>query len=387
MKKKIIAAVLAVVVILGIVYLRVLAKNRSESSNVKVSTAVKGEVKAFLSTTATIKSKSSKEYYGSQLKIKSVNVKVGDAVKKGQVLINYDLQDMNTSAQQAQIQYNNAVLQKQDALNQNNDINNKIRDLDSQISNLQNSKSPSDIQTLTTLKTQRSQLQPISREKLQQLDNSIALAKVTLDSANSKMNSIRNGIVSDIDGVVTTLNAVEGAVGNPAQPIVIVQDLNNLKAVVSLGKYDAEKVKVGQETEIKSGNKTYKGKVTFISPAAVKTVSASGSDTALTAEIDVLDKADDLKIDFDSDVDILLGDEKDVLKIPVESIKYDKTGKNLVYIDENGIAKQRQVKLGLQSDADVQVIQGIKAGDRVILNPTAAISDGTKVTETSEGAK
>lgn len=387
MKKKIIAAVLAVVVILGIVYLRVLAKKRSESSNVKVATAVKGEVKAFLSTTATIKSKNTKEYYGSQLKIKSVNVKVGDAVKKGQVLINYDLQDMNTSAQQAQIQYNNALLQKQDALNQNNDINNKIKDLDSQISNLQNSKSPSDIQTLTTLKTQRSQLQPMSREKLQQLDNSIALAKVTLDSANSKINSIQNGIVSDIDGVVTTLNAVEGAVGNPAQPIVIVQDLNNLKAVVSLGKYDAEKVKVGQETEIKSGNKTYKGKVTFVSPAAVKTVSASGSDTALTAEIDVLDKADDLKIDFDSDVDILLGDAKDVLKIPAESIKYDKTGKNLVFIDENGIAKQRQVKLGLQSDADVEVIQGIKAGDRVILNPTAAISDGTKVTETSEGAK
>lgn len=356
MKKKIIAAVLAVVVILGIVYLRVLAKKRSESSNVKVATAVKGEVKAFLSTTATIKSKNTKEYYGSQLKIKSVNVKVGDAVKKGQVLINYDLQDMNTSAQQAQIQYNNALLQKQDALNQNNDINNKIKDLDSQISNLQNSKSPSDIQTLTTLKTQRSQLQPMSREKLQQLDNSIALAKVTLDSANSKINSIQNGIVSDIDGVVTTLNAVEGAVGNPAQPIVIVQDLNNLKAVVSLGKYDAEKVKVGQETEIKSGNKTYKGKVTFVSPAAVKTVSASGSDTALTAEIDVLDKADDLKIDFDSDVDILLGDAKDVLKIPAESIKYDKTGKNLVFIDENGIAKQRQVKLGLQSDADVEVI-------------------------------
>lgn len=387
MKKKIIAAVLAVVVILGIVYLRVLAKKRSESSNVKVATAVKGEVKAFLSTTATIKSKNTKEYYGSQLKIKSVNVKVGDAVKKGQVLISYDLQDMNTSAQQAQIQYNNALLQKQDALNQNNDINNKIKDLDSQISNLQNSKSPSDIQTLTTLKTQRSQLQPMSREKLQQLDNSIALAKVTLDSANSKINSIQNGIISDIDGVVTTLNAVEGAVGNPAQPIVIVQDLNNLKAIVSLGKYDAEKVKVGQETEIKSGNKTYKGKVTFISPAAVKTVSASGSDTALTAEIDVLDKADDLKIDFDSDVDILLGDEKDVLKIPAESIKYDKTGKNLVFIDENGIAKQRQVKLGLQSDADVEVIQGIKAGDRVILNPTAAISDGIKVTETSEGAK
>jgi len=51
-----------------------------------------------------------------------------------------------------------------------------------------------------------------------------------------------------------------------------------------------------------------------------------------------------------------------------------------VYVVENGIAKQRKVKSGLVSDLETEIIKGVNVGEKVILNPTSSIEDGTKIT-------
>lgn len=137
-KKKIVSIVLVVLVILGVIGLiKLRGKSSSKEISVKTSAASKGDVKAFLSTTAVIKSKNSKEYFGSQLKVTKVNVKMGDSVKKGDLLVKYDGSDITNSIKQAEIQYNNAVLQKQDLVNQKNEAEKKANDLDTQIKDLQ----------------------------------------------------------------------------------------------------------------------------------------------------------------------------------------------------------------------------------------------------------
>lgn len=50
-----------------------------------------------------------------------------------------------------------------------------------------------------------------------------------------------------------------------------------------------------------------------------------------------------------------------------------------MYVVENGIAKQRKVKTGLVSDLETEILEGVNVGDKVILNPSAAIKDGVKV--------
>lgn len=62
----------------------------------------------------TVKSKSNKEYYGLQAKIKKINVHVGDNVRIGDTLVIYETQDLASTVNQAQIQYENSVLQKKD---------------------------------------------------------------------------------------------------------------------------------------------------------------------------------------------------------------------------------------------------------------------------------
>lgn len=383
MKKRGITIISTIVILGVIISMGIYSKKKSEIKSVKIGVTKKGDINSYLSTTAIIKSKNAKDYYGSQLRINKVNVAVGDRVKKGQGLIGYDLTDLNTGVKQAQIQYNNALLQKQDLINQRDSINSKISDLDTRIEESKNSKDPNVKAGLTALEQQRNALQPISDVKVQEADNAVALAKASLDSANSKLSSVQSGVVSGIDGVVTALNAVEGAVANPAQTLVTVQDLDNLRAVVSLGKYDAEKVKVGQEAVIKSAGKSYNGRVAFMNPAPTKTASPTGGETTLEADIDILSKPENLKVDFDADVDILLASKSNVIKIPVEAIRNDKYGNSYVFISSNGAATQKNVNTGIKSDIEAEITQGLTEGDRVILNPSSSIINGTKVKESA----
>lgn len=380
MKKKGIIYGLVVVIIVGGLF--VLRGRRGDRNIVTVKTAAAelGEVKAYLSTTATIKSKNSKDYFGQQAKIKKVNVKVGDAVKKGDILVEYETQDLNSSVKQAQLQYDNAVLQRNDLYNQNKSIKDKIADLDKQIKDT----NPMDIATLSSLKAKREALTPISNEKLKQADNSVSLAKLSLDSAKQRLAENVTSITAENDGVVTALSVIEGQMGSAMQAALTVQDTSNLKAVLSLGKYDANKVKVGQDVIVKSGASTYKGKVAFIDPAASKSGMAAGGETSLGAEIDILDKAEELKINFDVDIDILIGQEGNTLKVPAESVKAAKGNKNFVYVLEGNIIREREIKTSIQSDMEVGITEGIKQGEKVVLNPSTAVKEGAKAKEAAE---
>ncbi|MGH4122527.1 MAG: efflux RND transporter periplasmic adaptor subunit [Clostridium sp.] len=384
MKKKTVIYGLIVVGILSGVFLISEKKKASKIVTVKTSIVAVGELKSYISTTATVNSKSSKEYFGLQSKIKKVNVSVGDKVKIGDILVTYDTIDLASTVSQAQIQYDNAVLAKKDLYNQNNDIKSKIEDLSSEIATLEKSTNPTDKAKLESLKQQKSALSPLSLEKLKQADNSVKLAEISLNSAKQKLVENKSTIIATNAGVVTKLKAIEGAVGSGMEAVVVVQDIEDLKATASLGKYDASKVKIGQEVILKNGDKTYKGSVSFIDPAASKTVGVTGSETTLAVEISILDKAPDLKIDFDVDIDILVSKAANAIKIPSEALRVEKGGKNLVYVVEENIVRERQVTIGSQSDTEVQITKGIKKDEKVILNPSTSIVEGIIVKEAAK---
>ena len=390
MKKKVIAIIIAVVVVGGVFGLNRINKARNQGSTVKTSEVTQGDLQVYLSSTALVKSQEVKDYYGAQAKVTKVNVKVGDTVKKGDVLVTYDQQDLNTQVKQAEIQYNNALLQKQDLVNQNNDIKNKIAEYDKNIKEI-NAKiekikdDPFEIDSLqilnqdkATQEQKKAALAPISDTKLQQADNSISSAKLTLDNANSNLSKGVSSITADIDGVVTVLNVAEGAIGNIQQAAVTVQNIANLKVTLSLSRYDAAKVTIGQDAVIKNNGKEYKGKVSYISPTAEVAKTSTSGEANLSVDINITDVNPELKIGFEADVDILLNEAKNVIKVPTESLKTDKTGKSVIYIVEDNKAVEKEVTKGIQSDTEVQV-EGVTTGAKVILNPTDTIKDGTLV--------
>lgn len=410
MKKKIIASIMIIVTIVCIGVLIKINKTRNKIVTVKTAEVMKGDLEAYLSNTGTVKAQEIKEYYGVQAKVNKVNVNVGNIVKKGDVLVIYDVQDLNIPVKQAQIQYNNAILQKQDLINQNDqivakiqeknnditEIESKINTIDSEIEKLGNN--PSVLEQLQTLKTQRASyeqqkntliqqrdsIQVISNEKLKQSDNAVTLAKLNLDTANQNLSKNKNSIESSINGVVTAVNVSEGSMGTVSQPALIVQNLENLKVIMSVSKYDAYKVKLNQSAVIKGIDNKYEGKVSNIAPVAERAKTQPTGEPSLTIEISILDKNPNLKVEFDADVDILIDEVKNVIKIPGESIKTDKKGRNYVYTLKDNKVSEREIKIGIQSDREAQVINGLKVGEKVILNPTSSIKDGILAKEVSK---
>ncbi len=382
-RKVVIYSLILLTIIAGIFFIR---SRRSERTlTVRTAEAIQGELQSFLSTTGIIQSRYSKEYYGVQGKVLEIKVRIGDAVKTGDVLVTYETQDLDTAVRQAEIQYENAVLQRDDLYSQKEDMDEKIAELDEQIEALEAENI--DKSVIDPLEKQRDALMPISEERIRQAENAVVSAKLSVDTARENLRKNESSIVAEGDGVVTAVNVVEGAMDAGAQPALVVQDIEKLKAVVSLGKYDAEKVQLGQEVVIKGGGQTYEGKVSFIDPVAKKSMGANGGETSLEVQIDILEEAPELKIEFEADVDILVGEIDNGVIIPLESIKVEKGNKNLVYVLEGNVVRERSVETGLQSAVAVEIITGVKSGERVILNPSTQIVEGIRAADATEGEK
>ncbi|MHC1683846.1 MAG: efflux RND transporter periplasmic adaptor subunit [Clostridiaceae bacterium] len=379
MNKKVIWGSAIITIIAIVIGTKLILDYRNGIKKVKFAQAVQGEVKAYLSTSGTINSQNNKSYYGNQGKVKEVKVKVGDTVKKGDTLATYEVGDFNLQVKQAKLQYDNAKLALEELNSQKVEIEKKIVELDKQIKELSNSKNVNDLINLQLAKQARNSIIPISKERVEQAQNTVSLAKVALDTAESNLSKIKESIVADIDGVITKVSIENSSIDSGAQPAMVVQDLNNLKINTKISKYDLNRIFLGQPVEIKASNSIYKGVVSFINPIANKEASLSGSDVCLDVEIQVLEGASNLKVGFDVDVDILTNSIDDVLKIPAESIKSEKDGTSYVYIIENKKAIRKSVVLGIQSDMEAEVKSGISVGDKVILNPNDLIKDGTEV--------
>ena len=378
-KRRIITAII-IVAIIALTIVIVNSQSKVKPFPVRTSEVIKGDIETVLSTNALIESKQTKDYMGkAQYTVESVNFEVGDKVKAGDVLLYYEVKDYENAVLQAQIQYDNALLNKAELLEQKKDIEDEIKQMDEKIFILDGSTNPEDIANLQSLIQARKSMQEISDEKIMLMDNSISLAKLQLDTYTDTLNEAMKGIVAEFDGVVTQVNATESLPLSMAQPAFIIQQLDNLKGVISMGKYDAAKIQVGQRVTLKYESYTYEGRVSFIEPVASKDISMGSTDATILAEIDIINPDEHLKINFDVNADILIASEKQVLKLPTECLRYGKDDDISVFIIKDGFAILTPVTIGIQSDIAVEIKSGLSEGDVVISTPPESITDGAAV--------
>jgi multidrug efflux pump subunit AcrA (membrane-fusion protein) len=64
--------------------------------------------------------------------------------------------------------------------------------------------------------------------------------------------------------------------------------------------------------------------------------------------------------------------------VPPESIVRRPAG-TIVYVAEEGTARQRVVELGVQTETWVEVLQGLEAGERVVTSGAGFLTDGAAI--------
>ena len=335
-KKKIIiiASLVALFLIAGI-FLIQKKKQTTKIENKYFSYEVgTNNFESYIEADGSVKSDNTKKIYVQQsLQVDKVLVKLGDYVKKGQVLLTFNSSDRDEVIRN--IAKENANLAE---LEKNYNSYKKLYSA--------GGAARIDYQTIET--------------DIQQSRISIAQYRANLDKMPTE-------IVSPVDGTITTLTADENYRVNTQENLLEIEDLTNVYVSTQVPEYSIKNLAVGQKAEVtlKSSDKKYQGTVTEISTVA----SDSSTDTA--AYVDVKVKVDVTQLDknfipgFKASVKIITSSKQNVLSIPRTSIGEDEQGNKYVWKIVNGTVKKTIIKDGESNQNLIEILSGIAKGDQL----------------------
>lgn len=187
----------------------------------------------------------------------------------------------------------------------------------------------------------------------------------------------QQSVTSDIDGTILSVNAKDEDFLAAGASILTVADTENLKIVCQINEKDMNEVWKGQRVIIypNDGSAAIQGKITKKGSVAQATTQLNGStEKKGTIEITPEQTLDEL-VGASIDVDIVLDQLEQAIKIPIDAIVDD----NKVFVYDDGMVYEREVVLGANDSTDVAVLEGLLQGEQVVLNPDEDLQSGQKV--------
>ena len=183
-----------------------------------------------------------------------------------------------------------------------------------------------------------------------------ALAKKTDLAATFSLNS-------PIDGIVVERNATIGAsVGTDANVFKII-DLSQVWIDANVFEKDLQRVRAGQQVRLTVPafpQTTFTGKVIFVDNVV-------DPDTrTVKVRTEVTNPDGRLKPDMFANVQIVTDVNRAAISIPQAAVLNDE-GKTIVFVAEGNGFQKRQVQPGIQNNDRVEIVDGLSAGDKVVV--------------------
>ncbi|HEY6216839.1 MAG TPA: efflux RND transporter periplasmic adaptor subunit [Pyrinomonadaceae bacterium] len=168
---------------------------------------------------------------------------------------------------------------------------------------------------------------------------------------------------SPIDGIVVERNATVGAsVGTDAN-VFKIMDLSRVWIDANVFEKDLQQVRPGQEVKLTVPafpGSTFSGKVILIN-------SVVDPDTrTVKVRTEVANPDGRLKPDMFANVQIVTALNRTAISIPQSAVLNDE-GKTVVFVADGNGYKKRQVQPGIQNNDRVEIIDGLAAGDKVVV--------------------
>jgi membrane fusion protein, heavy metal efflux system len=194
-----------------------------------------------------------------------------------------------------------------------------------------------------------------------------ALAKRTDLAATFSLNS-------PIDGIVVERNATVGAsVGTDANLFKII-DLSRVWIDADVFERDLPRVRPGQDVKLTVTafpQSTFSGKVILINSVV------DPETRTVKVRTEVANPDGRLKPDMFANVQIVTDMNRSAISIPQSAVLND-DGKTIVFVAEGNGYKKRQVQAGIQNNDRVEIVDGLNAGDKVVVKGNYLLLEQSK---------
>ena len=310
--------------------------------------------------------------------LKSLKVALGDTVKAGQLVAEID-----SLPQQNTLRTRTAALNAVRAQRQATEASLTLAELNFK---RQTRMLQEDAASREDAETAEANLKAL-RANIAALDAQIEQARIAVDTAQLDLGYTK--ISSPIDGVVVAVVTNEGQTVNANQSaptIIKVARLDRMTIRVEISEADVIRVKPGQRatfTILGEPDNRYPAEIKSIEPApesiAKDAAAATASTTASTAIyyigiLDVPNPDGKLRISMTTQVNIVLAEAANALVIPSAALgDKDKNGLYSVRVETRpGTIEDRRVRIGLNTNVQAEVLEGLSEGQRVVIGEQAA---------------
>ncbi|MCC6546249.1 HlyD family efflux transporter periplasmic adaptor subunit [Candidatus Sumerlaeota bacterium] len=210
-------------------------------------------------------------------------------------------------------------------------------------------------------------------QQLRAAEDRLAVAQHNLELSN---------ITSPIDGCVLEKYELGGGPLPSGRPLLLLGNLDELEVESEVLSQDAMSLHEGTRVEfsVASSDKVIPGKVRLVRPAGFVKLSSLGVEQQRVIVLCSLEeRPENLGVGFRLQARFIVDTKESALLVPRYSVLQAPDESYFIFrIDGRRLRKQR-VKLGLRSDLDIEVVDGLKEGDVVVAAPDSAMADGDRV--------
>lgn len=219
--------------------------------------------------------------------------------------------------------------------------------------------------------------QGISELQMKNLEYGRDGAKANADLMKARWE--RTQLRSPIDGIVDNTIPNEGDFAPPGMPLARIVNSSMIKVQADVPELFSGSVSVGAPAVITFDalpKDTLRGRVSFVGSTV------SSANRALQVEIVVSNPGRKVKPEMVAKVRLIREIKNNALLISENIVQLVDRDRSVVYVENGGKAEERQLKFGGRQGILLEVLQGLNAGDRLIVSGYQKIVNGSPVSVT-----
>lgn len=303
-------------------------------------------------------------------RIISIYVKEGQEVRAGQTLMTLDSSSLQASIKKAEAQV---------ASTKATQVNNQIK-LEAARKKYERTKKLYDAGAapLSDMENVRDEYDSLQSGAVEAAMAEAQAALLTIQDQVGYCN-----VTAPVSGIVGRIDVAVGDYVMASTSMAVISDPRQMQIEIMVGESDLSKMKLNNQVDVyvKSVSKdAFTGKVTSIASV----LNANSNLYPITITID--NATGKIKSGMYAEVCIDTSSVQKALCVPLSAI-IPSDGVNIVYtVNDKKQAKRAEVKTGINDETYVQILSGLKAGDKVVTLGNTLISDGSLlITKSKEG--